>query len=223
MRGLDTPIFIVYGANEPFAIIDQAKAAREFFKDRHYRHVSIEEIPNSGVDYRAEIVTNYFLGAFNEKAGPDRAAFYRAATRAGLCLLGEPDPDAAPRSDPKAEPQQIYPAKTLAALEACIDAHPSERDGVPYGRFLCARLLHEKLHDEAKAEARLREFSKQPLVSDVVAPEALLYLVDQVLGPTADKEDALALLHQAVDRFTIRPETATRAKELIRQLAPETK
>jgi predicted esterase len=218
-RHIDTAIYIVYGANELFKYSDRAKAAADYFKARRFKHVSIEEIPNSGVDYRPEIAANYFLGAFNERAGPDRAAFDRFTNRAGLCLVGEPDPEAAPKD---ALPQ-IDPAQALAALDAFVEGHPQDKEFIPYCRFVSARLLHEKLHDEAKAQERLREFSKAPLAADPVAPEALLYLVDKVLGPATDRHDSLALLRQVLDRYTVRPEIAARAKELIRQLAPETK
>jgi hypothetical protein len=219
LRSAETSIYIVYGANELFKYSDRAKAAADYFKEHRFKHVSLEEIPNSGVDYRPEIATNYFLGAFNEKAGPDRAAFDRATNRAGLCLAGEPDPEAASQD----APPPIDPVRALAALDAFVEAHPQAKEFTPYCRFISARLLHEKLHDEAKAQARLRKFSKPPLLSDPVAPEGLLYLVEKVLGPTTDRPDSLALLRQALDRYTIRPEIAARAKELIRQLEPETK
>lgn len=247
--GVDTSICIIYGANEPADYVSMAKSGAAFFKERKFKSVSIEEIPNSGVDYRPEIVTNYFLGAFNEKAGPDRAAFDRATNRAGICLVDDWDPDTIPapespkvaaKSDAaataaapakagikdvstKPTPQAVDPAKALAALDNFVEGHPKAKEMIPYCRFISARLLHEKLHNDARAEQRLREFTKPPFLAEAVAPDAIVYLVDKVLGPTADPKESLALLRQAMGRSNIHAETAARAKELIHQLTAETK
>jgi len=215
-KARDRTFYIIFGDKEEPLTLDNSQQALVYLKSRRFKNVVAERIPNSGVDSRPEIAANYFRATINDRLGPERAAFDRAANLAGLLLADRLTDDIRTSSG-----RPVDGAATAAALESFITTYPrSTYRG--QARFLLARVLAEELDDRKRAEDVLRKFSRPPLLSDSTAPEALLYLAERVLDTQADAKEVKRILSRLVARTDIAPQQRIRARVLLARLGTGT-
>jgi hypothetical protein len=212
------PFYIIFGEKEdPKLTLNDSVQARVFLESQHFKKVVAERIPNSGVDSRPEIAANYFRSAVDDLLGPSRAEFDRLAVRASRFLAGDlPD-------DVRLADGRPPDAASLAeALEDFAVKHPRSPQ-VALGKFLTAQLLLKAPGRRQEAERLLRQFDKLPLVTDAVAPRALLLLVEKVVDVEADPYEAKRLLRRIIARRTAPKATRQRAHEMLLDLNRRTR
>ena len=180
-RARDRPFYVIYGEKEPSWSLKDTQRAMDFFKRKRFRKVVIEQIPNSGIDLRPEIASNYFRAAVEEALGPEQIAFYRAYSRASRCVEGlaaagdaaasegTPSGAAVPETKPEGPPT---PEAAMAGLKAFGEKYPKSHFKAAMA-YVTARLANEKLADRKQADELLRPFLRPPLRNDPVAVVAL--------------------------------------------------
>lgn len=212
---LDLPFHIIYGEKETAITLEGTEQAQIFLKSNHFKKIIAEKIPNSGVDARPDIAANYFRSTIDTLLGAERAAFDRAAHRAGRLLSGRNDLD-----KPSATASPPSPAEVAAGLQGFLDKYPAARFR-GHARFLQARVTLEKLNDPQKGEEMLREFTRSPLLESEAAPAALLCLGQRLAADTRTGE-AERWLRVVIARRATPDDLRARATAALAELTPKT-
>jgi hypothetical protein len=225
---LSVPVHMIRGEKEPEWAVEDGEAAKEYFKSYRFRNVVHEMIPNSGLDSRPEITSNYFRAAVQKTLGTEQMAFYKVYSTGARCLLGlaaprdvagsegTPTGTALPKVRESTEP--VSPTAALAGLEAFGRKYP-ESEFLPAVEFMRARIANEKQKDAAEAEAILKPFMRSPLRNSPVAAEALFYLAEKVIDHQTHPRDATRALTVITTLRHATAEQKTRARERRKELA----